>query len=155
MFVCAGQIVTLRYRLCLPDDTPVADGHEFFRYLHGGYGGIFPKIEQALDGQALGSTHRIPLSPADAFGPFHDDLVKVVALRDLPTPLELGMQFEADDGPPDAPQSRYKVVEIRDGFAVLDANHPFAGLDLVFIATIDYICPASADEIRQGFPINP
>ena len=46
-------------------------------YLHGGYDGIFPRVEQALEGKEAGYTCRVQLEPDDAFGEYEAALVRV------------------------------------------------------------------------------
>lgn len=48
-----------------------------FTYLHGGYDDFFPKIEEALEGQAVGFETTIQLDPEDAFGDYDAELVRV------------------------------------------------------------------------------
>jgi len=44
----------------------------------------------------------------------------------------------------------YTVTDIADGKAVLDGNHPFAGMALRFSLEIIAVRSASPEEIRRG-----
>lgn len=152
MLVRADHVVTLSYRVTDQDGNAVDEGAQPLLYLHGGYDSIFPKIEEALEGQAKGSSHTIDLAAEDAFGTYREELLKMEPIGALPGPLEVGMMFEGQ-APGSEDSEIYTVVEIRDNGVVLDANHPLAGMDLVFIATITDIRPATQPEIQAGSPI--
>ena len=44
-------------------------------YLHGGYGGIFPRVENELQGKEVGQEVRLTLDPEDAFGDYDAGLM--------------------------------------------------------------------------------
>ena len=124
-------------------------------YLHGGYDGIVPAVEEALDGKNPGDRLSLQLEPEDAFGDYDEELVRVEARERFPEALEIGMQFEgvpgdADDGEP-AQAVIYTVTDIADGAVVLDGNHPYAGIALKFECTVREVRAATADEIDQGY----
>jgi FKBP-type peptidyl-prolyl cis-trans isomerase SlyD len=41
-------------------------------YLHGGYDGIFPRVDEELHGKDVGDTLEITLEPEDAFGDYDE-----------------------------------------------------------------------------------
>ncbi|KES15193.1 hypothetical protein GASC598I20_003870, partial [Gilliamella apicola SCGC AB-598-I20] len=63
--------------------------------------------------------------------------------------VELGMMFEADD-PETGEVLVYRITDIADGKAVVDANHPLAGQRIRFKATVKDIRPATAEELEHG-----
>jgi len=94
-------------------------------YVHGGYGQLFDKLEEALEGRQAGERLQVQLEPEDAFGEYDAQLMRVEKLERYGQGLTVGMEIEED--------SRiYRVTDIAGGSAVLDANHPLAGEDLVF-----------------------
>lgn len=143
-----NTIVTLEYRVSDPYGHIIDEGKEPIIYIHGGYDQIFPTVEQALDGKNLGDTFRIEVPAADAFGEYDKGLVLIEPLIDLPEDIEEGMMIDGymEDDPDNA--VLYRVTEIREGRAVLDGNHPFAGLDLVFEGVVREIVPATEDTIK-------
>jgi FKBP-type peptidyl-prolyl cis-trans isomerase SlyD len=93
----------------------------------------------------------VKLQPADAFGEYDPELVNIVPVDDLPQPLTVGMQIEgspADGGEED--RFFVTVTDIADGKAVLDANHPLAGMSLVFSCIVQEVRPATAGEIAAA-----
>ena len=101
-------------------------------YYHG-HGDIFDGLERALTGKAVGQSVSVILEPRDAFGDFDDMAIELVDVETLGDPLDIypGLLFEKIPGRvPDG--KTYRVTEIADGKAVLDANHPYAGYTLRF-----------------------
>ncbi len=54
------------------------DGNKPAASLHGGYGNVLPKIEEALEGQSAGDQVKLDLQPQDAFGARDENLVQTV-----------------------------------------------------------------------------
>lgn len=119
---------------------------EGVEYLHG-HGDIFPAIEKALEGKLTGETVSLQLEPEDSFGDFDEMGVFVVAVEKLGDPelIVPGLVFDhvpgmADDG------RHYRVTDVADGVAVLDANHPLAGWTLKFVVTVLGVMPGQGEE---------
>jgi FKBP-type peptidyl-prolyl cis-trans isomerase SlyD len=149
MQIGKDTVVTLNYRVTDSDGNLVDDGSHPLIYLHGGYDGIFPRIEEALQGKDVGEALEVKLQPEDAFGDFDAELVVVEARSLFPDNIEVGMQFEratedGDDG------ELYTITDIADDKVVVDGNHPLAGMALVFSCTVADVRAASADEIGHG-----
>jgi FKBP-type peptidyl-prolyl cis-trans isomerase SlyD len=112
-------------------------------YLHGGYGELLEALEHALEGKGAGESLRVQLEPDQAFGEYDADLVRVEAAERYGAGLAVGMEVEED--------SRfYTVTDIAAGKAVLDGNHPLAGMALRFICHVVSVRSASAEEIQRG-----
>lgn len=149
MQIVKNSVVTLNYRVTDSEGNLVNDGSHPLVYLHGGYDGIFPRIEEALQGKDVGEAIEIKLQPEDAFGEFDAELVVVEERSLFPENIEVGMQFErateeGDDG------ELYTITDIADDKVVVDGNHPLAGMSLVFACTVAEVRAASADEIGHG-----
>lgn len=147
MKIGKNSIVTIDYSVTDAGGQIVDEGREPIIYMHGGYEAIFPKIEAALSGKTVGDSIEVALSPEDSFGEYDDTLVEVAERSDFPDNLEIGMQFtqgEEDDA------ELYMVTEITDDKVVLDANHPLAGLELVFACTVTAIREATNEELAAA-----
>jgi FKBP-type peptidyl-prolyl cis-trans isomerase SlyD len=143
-------VVTLSYEVTDPDGAVLDAGEEPLMYLHGGYDDVFEAIEQALQGKSVGDTVRVKMQPDQAYGEYDAELVLIESVDALPQPLKIGMQIEGEpEGAPDE-AIFYRVTDIADGRAVLDGNHPLAGMALIFTGTITAVRPASSSEIKAG-----
>ena len=151
MTIRKNTVVTIQYRVTDSEGEVVDGGDEPLVYLHGGFGGIFPAIEAALEGKNVGDAVSVELEPDDAFGEYESELVLEEPRASFPAELEVGMQVEGSspDEDDDEPMI-YRVTEIEDGVVTLDGNHPLAGISLVFAATVTEVRPANANEIAHG-----
>ncbi|GAB4063424.1 peptidylprolyl isomerase [Uliginosibacterium sediminicola] len=149
MEIVKNTVVTLDYKVHDPDGNLVDDGAQPLVYLHGGYDGIFPLIEETLHGKKLGDKLQIKLQPDDAFGDYDEELVQVEDAKLFPADIEVGMAFErvGEDGEEDM---IFRITDIADGKVVVDGNHPLAGSALLFDITIADVREATLEEITHG-----
>jgi len=150
MKITRNSVVTLKYRLTDAQGEFIEETEEPVEYLHGGYDGIFPRVEEALEGKQPGDTTTLQLEPADAFGDYDADQVRVEARAKFPEPLEVGMRFE---GVPEDDEEESEILTVTDLTAdtvVLDANHPLAGIALRFSAEVLDVREATAEELEHG-----
>ena len=140
-------VVTLDYTVTDPDGEMIDDGSQPIVYLHGGYDGIFPKLEEALHGKKVGEKLKVKLLPEDAFGDYDEKLIAVEDAEMFPEDTEIGMVFERVS---DAGEILCRVTDIADGKVVVDGNHPLAGIALVFDMIVTAVRAASAEELAHG-----
>src|SRR5687768_12814814 len=149
MAIGKDTVVALRYQLFDTDGQLIEQTDEPLEYLHGGYGGMFPAVEKALEGKNIGETCRVRLGPDDGFGDYDADLVHVEPRDKFPENVEVGMEFEGT-GAESGDTVLYRVTDIADGKVVVDGNHPLAGQTLHIECTITSLRPASAEELSHG-----
>ncbi|OJZ17915.1 MAG: peptidylprolyl isomerase [Thiobacillus sp. 65-29] len=149
MNICKDTVVTLSYIVRDLDGRTLEESDEPVSYLHGGYDNIFPLVEQALEGKATGETVDLKLQPADAFGEFDDELVRIESREVFPDNIEVGMQFV---GAPveGGEEMLYTVTDIADDKVVVDGNHPYAGQAVHFQCTVAEVRAATPDEVAHG-----
>ncbi|MDQ7991001.1 MAG: peptidylprolyl isomerase [Candidatus Dactylopiibacterium sp.] len=149
MEILKNTVVTLDYSVRDPEGNVVDDGANPLVYLHGGYDGIFPLLEEKLHGMKVGERLNIKLQPDDAFGDYDESLVLLEERELFPADIEVGMAFErvGDDGEEDMV---FRVTDIAEDKVVVDGNHPLAGMALVFDVTVREVRPASAEELTHG-----
>jgi FKBP-type peptidyl-prolyl cis-trans isomerase SlyD len=152
MKIAQNTVVTLHYTLSDAQGNLIEESREPMVYLHGGYQNTLPKIEEALEGQEAGYKTTIQVEPEDAFGEYDPDLVRMEDRNRLPTPLEVGMQFEGSPEEGDERQESliFTVTEIADDKVVLDGNHPLAGIALRFGLDVVNVRAASDEEVAHG-----
>lgn len=149
MQISKNTVVTLDYHVIDADGKVVDGGEQPLSYLHGGYSGIFPLIEDALEGKVVGDKVELKLQPVDAFGDYDADLIRIEPRSAFPEQIELGMQFEgvtAEGGG----EMLYTVTDIVEDKVVVDGNHPLAGIAMIFSCTVADVRQASDEEIAHG-----
>jgi FKBP-type peptidyl-prolyl cis-trans isomerase SlyD len=151
MKIAKNTVVTVHYKLSDAQGNLIEESTDPMVYLHGGYANTLPKIEEALEGKEVGYDTVIQVEPDDAFGEYDANLVKVEARNRLPTPLEIGMQFEGspEDGEEVAETLIFTVTDIADDKVVLDGNHPLAGIALRFALNVADVRAATDEEIAH------
>jgi FKBP-type peptidyl-prolyl cis-trans isomerase SlyD len=150
MQIGKDTVVALDVQLADVHGNLIQQSAEAVQYLHGGYEGIFPLVEAALQGKAAGTRVEVRLEPEDAFGEYDAEMVQLAERAQFPPELTLGMQFEREGGPKDE-LLIYTVTDIADDQVVLDGNHPLAGMALRFVCTVVAVREATAGEIERGY----
>lgn len=149
MHIAMNTAVSITYELRDSDGNVLESATEPVTYLHGGYDGIFPRVEEELHDKRVGDSIELTLEPDDAFGEYDEELVQIEPLSAFPVDkVEVGMQFEGED--PNGEVVLYTITDIGDGKVVVDGNHPWAGERVQFKCTVTDIRPATKEEINHG-----
>ena len=149
MQIAKNSVVTLNYQVHDIDGNLIDEGSQALVYIHGGYDGIFPRIEEELHGKDVGAMLKLKLEPEEAFGEYDAELVNVEARNLFPEKIEIGMQFERG-GEEEEEDMLFTITDIADDKVVVDGNHPLAGMSLVFACTVVDVRPATAEELAHG-----
>ena len=120
MQVTKDMVVTLTYELLDSDGQLIESSDTPIEYLHGGYDGIFPLVEQALAGKMVGEQCQVRLEPEDAFGDYDAELVRLEPREKFPGNIEVGMRFEGR-GEESGAMVIYTVTDIAEDKVVVDA----------------------------------
>lgn len=149
MKIDKNSVVSISYELLDSAGEVLENSDEPVSYLHGGFDGIFPTVEEALQGKEVGDTCELTLEPEHAFGEYDADLVRVEPRNQFPEgQVEVGMQFEgAADGEDE--WILYTVTDVTEDKVVVDGNHPLAGQRLFFKCTVTDVRPATEEEIAH------
>lgn len=150
MLIARNTVVTLKYNVRDVDGTSIDEGAAPMVYLHGGYGGIFDRIEEELQGKAVGDALEVKLEPDDAFGEYDAELVVIEPRQLFPDNIEVGMQFERGSEDGESDDALFTITDIADDKVVVDGNHPLAGIALVFACTVTAVRAATTEEITHG-----
>ena len=143
MQIDRGKVVKLDYELKDSEGETLEDEGAQLEYLHGGYGGLLEGLEHALEGRKPGEEVRVQLEPEQAFGEYDAEHVRVEPAERYGDGLAVGMQVEEEG-------NIYTVSGVAEGKAVLDGNHPLAGMALRFFLKIISVRAARPEEIQQG-----
>ncbi|MEP7274846.1 MAG: peptidylprolyl isomerase [Betaproteobacteria bacterium] len=147
MNVFANTVVTIRFKLFDASNEVIEEAGDPITYLHGGHSGIFPKVEAALNFKKVGESASVTLEPDDAFGDYDAERVRVEPVSSLPPDVAVGGHLVTEQ---DGEEVVWRVTDIADGKAVLDANHELAGQRLRFDCTVLDIRPATKEEMSHG-----
>lgn len=148
--IAKDRVVRLRYVVLEQGSEQALAFRDDLFYLHGGYGGAFPQVEQALEGRRVDAKVEISLSAAEAYGERDPALVIQAPLEDIPPEARtVGAQLEGEA--PDGSARPFVVTAVGADSVTLDGNHPLAGKDLRFLLEVLDIRDASRAELDAGY----
>ncbi len=152
--VSKHKVVSISYSILDESGTVLEQSDIPVSYVHGGPNQMFPEVEQALEGKAVGERVEVTLPPEKAFGASDPNLTFTDDIDNVPPQFrhvgaEVEMQNEAGD------VRTFIVSKIEDGRLTVDGNHPFAGKTITFSVTVNDIRDATAEEKIQGVSQSP
>jgi FKBP-type peptidyl-prolyl cis-trans isomerase SlyD len=148
MKIVAGALVSLDVSMYDAQGNLLEASDAPLTYLHG-HEDIFARIEEALDGQEAGAHLQLQLEPEDAFGDYDPELVVLAPVAELGDEVSVGLRVEAT-GPDGGDACLFTITDIADGMAVLDGNHPLAGMALRFDIHVREVRAATPEEIEDA-----
>lgn len=148
--IAKDKVVRLRYVVIEQGSEQALAYRDDLFYLHGGYGGAFPQVEQALEGLSVDAKVEIELAAAEAYGERDPLLVMQVPLEDVPPEAcNPGAQLEGEA--PDGSARPFVVTAVGPDSVTVDGNHPLAGKDLRFLLEVLDVRDASRAELDAGY----
>lgn len=129
----SGDTVKIHYTGTLDDGTQFdsSAGREPLEFTLGS-GQVIPGFDKAVDGMAVGESKQVNITPEDAYGPRHEQMIQEVPKSALPpdmTPeVGMGLQAQGQDGR----AVQLTVTAVGDDSITVDGNHPLAGQALNF-----------------------
>ena len=112
--------VTLHYKVANTQGKVLEQSQEPIAYLHGGYGNIFPAVEEALQDQEAGFRASLDLTAAQAFGERDEALLQSIPKSEFPPGVKVGGQLEGRDANGNA--RAFTVLKIKGDQVFLDGN---------------------------------
>ena len=142
------SVVALSWRLCDAQGELLDELLDPVDFLIGA-DDLLPAIEDALLGQTSGERISLKLEPDQAFGDYQEEWVEWVHRKDCGADMAEGDALALLPGAKTpAPDGHVWIVtELYPDHAVLDANHPLAGLGLQIELKIHAIRAALPNEI--------
>lgn len=144
-----NTVVSINYKLSDSAGKIIEHPDAPISYLHGGYGGIFPMVEEKLHSNEIGYGCSVLMEPENTFGDHDSELIRVEPRDLFPENVAVGMQFEGGEENTDE-KLIYTITDVADDKVVVDGNHPLAGITLNFECTVTEIRAATEDEISHG-----
>jgi len=140
-------LVSIKMILSDEHGNVIEENEEEIIYLHGGYGHIFKKLEEALEGKEVGNEFDVKLSASEAFGEFREDLILREPLSEMPIDVAVGMELDGEEE-----GVIYQVIEMDETHAILDGNHPYAGVAMIAtgeVMEIEYLSTEAIAKILE------
>jgi peptidylprolyl isomerase len=106
-----------------------SEGGEPFEFVLGD-GRVLPGFEEAVIGMSPGDVRTVRIPPEKGYGPYRQDLEVEVERSRLPADLNIGDTLEIVEE--DGRVIKVEVMDIIGDRVVLNANHPLAGVDLIY-----------------------
>ena len=147
--VAHNKVVSVTYTIVDEADEIVEAVDIPVSYIQGAEGGLFEKIEQALDGKPVGERVEVKLTADEGFGQWDASKTFTDVIENVPPEFrKVGAEaeFYNDTGE----TLKMVVTHVDNGTVTLDGNHPFAGKNLTFYVTVTEVRDATADELRNG-----
>jgi FKBP-type peptidyl-prolyl cis-trans isomerase SlyD len=115
-----------------------------------GLGNLVPGLEKALEGKEVGDTVDVKLAPADGYGERDDKEIRNVPLRKFKAQrVQVGGRYQIQGQGDDGPQV-VVVKSVTGDYALVDGNHPLAGMTLHFVCKVIDVRDATEDEQQHG-----
>ena len=132
-----GDQISLHYTGSLEDGTVFdsSEGGDPLSFTVGS-GQVIPGFDEGVRGMKVGEAREITITPDQAYGDYHEELVKVVPRAAFPpdvTPA-VGLGFELEL--PSGQSMPVRIIDIEGENVTLDANHLLAGETLHFKVTL-------------------
>lgn len=148
--VVQDMVVSLEYSLTVDDQVfDSSEGYGPLQFIQG-HRNIIPGLEKELFGMQIGETREILVQPEDGYGHYDNNAFVDIPKNQFPENFEfqIGKALRLSD-----PQGRLitaNIMEIGENDVRLDLNHPLAGKELKFTATIADLRMATQEEIAAG-----
>ena len=150
MSIESTKVATIHYKITdekgiVQDST---EGQHPYSFI-GSSGHMFSKVEEKLATMAPGEKATIELQPAEAYGEFIEEGVKITDRSNFPKGAELkeGMTFLTHQDGHDVPVTIKKIEEEN---VTIDFNHPLAGQKLKMEMELIEVRDATEDEMAHG-----
>ncbi len=146
-----GKVVAFHYAL-VNAEGEVLDGSrdgQPLPYLHG-HNNIVPGLEAALDGREAGERFEVKVAPEQGYGLRDEEKVQVVDRESFAefADIEVGMVCQMED---ESGELQFvAITQIDEEEVTVDANHPFAGLELNFDVEVMDVRDATEEELSAG-----
>lgn len=148
-----NSVVTIRYSMADMSGALLERSESRGFRFRMGNDAIFRKLETSLLGRFEGEGFFVALEPHEAFGDYDPDAMMMVPVRQLGDAEAVTVGLVYDSVPGATPDGRqWWVTDIADGMAVLEANHPWAGIGVQFEIRVLKVENGSTDEVISDVP---
>jgi peptidylprolyl isomerase len=93
---------------------------------------VIPGFEAAAMGMSPGEKKTVNIPAEEAYGPRREDMVMEVDRANMPSDIQPEVGQILQIGQSQDQMLQVMVTQVTEESVILDANHPLAGMDLVF-----------------------
>jgi FKBP-type peptidyl-prolyl cis-trans isomerase 2 len=131
--VIEGDTITLHYTGSLDDGTifDSSEGRQPLSFKVGA-GQVIPGFEEGVRGMQIGESRHIEIPADQAYGEYHEALVKVVPREAFPPDMTPAIGLVLELELPSGESMPVRIIDVEGDDVVLDANHLLAGEALNF-----------------------
>jgi FKBP-type peptidyl-prolyl cis-trans isomerase SlyD len=120
-------------------------------YVHGAGSSLLPKLEQALEGRAVGDAVEVLIEPDEGFGEHDPNLTFTDDIANVPSELRyVGAEAQMENERGET--ATFIVTKIENGKLTVDGNHPYAGKNVIYRLSVTEIRDATPAELASGYP---
>ncbi len=148
--VAKDMVVKMDYTLYVDGNIfDTSNGYGPLEFIQGRRS-IIPGLDNGILGMQIGETKEIVVSPQQAYGDYDDNAFIDLPISQFPPQFDfqIGKSIRLSD--PTGRLTTASICEIGENDVRLDMNHPLAGKELRFSATIVGLRDATEDELAAG-----
>jgi len=148
--VATNMVVKMDYTLYVEGKVvDTSEGYGPLEFIHG-HRNLIPGLEREIIGMQVGEAKEIIVKPSDAYGEYDADAFVDIPRTQFPQSFDfqIGRSIRLSD--PTGRLITASISEIGEKDVRLDMNHPLAGKELNFSATIVDLRMATPEEIEAG-----
>ena len=139
-----GDSVKVHYHGTLSDGTifDSSTGLEPLEF-EVGSGMVIAGFDEGVTGMFIGEKRSVNIPADQAYGQVQDEMIMEFPKTQFPSDMipEIGLQLSMSNN--EGQQFPVTIIEVKEEFVVLDANHPLAGKDLTFDLELIDVTPKS------------
>lgn len=115
-----------------------------------GHKNIIPGLENEIEGMQIGETKEVVVQPQDGYGEYDENAYADIPRNQFPPSFNFELGKSVRLSHPSGQLINATISEIGENDVRLDLNHPLAGKELKFSATIVSLRMATPEEIAAG-----
>jgi peptidylprolyl isomerase len=120
-----------------------------------GHREVIKGFDEAVEGMIAGEEKSVTIEPEKGYGKSKEELIQKVQRSEMPEGLDYSVGNQIEITKQDGSMFYVMVKEISENEVSLDANHPLAGLRLIFDIRMEDISPAEEqDKDISGMMMN-
>jgi FKBP-type peptidyl-prolyl cis-trans isomerase SlyD len=148
--VADDVVVSIDYTLTVDGEVVDSTKDSYpLEYIQG-HSNIIPGLEKALVGLGVGETKEVFVPSAEAYGEINPEAFTDVERVQFPEGFELIIGRSLRINTTSGQMLTARIHEIGEDMVKLDLNHPLAGQDLHFNASVVGLRAATEDEVATG-----